>query len=108
MSRHNIAPLWLVEFGDGATGSRGNPTIAIGGTVRRGAETPRTCDLATGSTDSHEGNPVMSNETLVDMLENNCGVDRAVCYIDGENVERRGVNCEYRPGVMSARSKARM
>jgi acyl-CoA synthetase (AMP-forming)/AMP-acid ligase II/aryl carrier-like protein len=31
----------------------------------------------------------MSNETLVDMLENNRGVDRAVCYVEGENIERR-------------------
>jgi acyl-CoA synthetase (AMP-forming)/AMP-acid ligase II/aryl carrier-like protein len=32
---------------------------------------------------------VMSNETLVDMLENNRGADRAVCYVEGENIERR-------------------
>jgi len=31
----------------------------------------------------------MSYETLVDILENNRGVDRAVCYVDGENSERR-------------------
>jgi len=32
---------------------------------------------------------VMSNETLVDMLENNRGIDRSVTYIEGEDVERR-------------------
>jgi acyl-CoA synthetase (AMP-forming)/AMP-acid ligase II/aryl carrier-like protein len=31
----------------------------------------------------------MSNDTLVDMLENNRGVDRAVCYVEGDNIERR-------------------
>ena len=31
----------------------------------------------------------MNHKTLVDMLENNRGVDRAVSYIDGENSERR-------------------
>ncbi len=31
----------------------------------------------------------MNYTTLVDMLEKNRGVDRAVCYIDGENSERR-------------------
>jgi acyl-CoA synthetase (AMP-forming)/AMP-acid ligase II len=31
----------------------------------------------------------MIHKTLVDMLENNRGVDRAVTYIDGENSERR-------------------
>src|SRR3984893_6319663 len=31
----------------------------------------------------------MSNETLVDMLENNRGVDRSVTYVEGENTERR-------------------
>ena len=28
-------------------------------------------------------------QTLVDLLENNRGVDRTVCYVEGENVERR-------------------
>jgi acyl-CoA synthetase (AMP-forming)/AMP-acid ligase II len=32
---------------------------------------------------------VISNETLVDMLENNRGVDRSVTYVEGENIERR-------------------
>jgi acyl-CoA synthetase (AMP-forming)/AMP-acid ligase II len=31
----------------------------------------------------------MSAETLVDLLENNRSVDRTVCYVEGENVERR-------------------
>lgn len=31
----------------------------------------------------------MTYKTLVDILENNRGVDRAVCYVDGENSERR-------------------
>ena len=31
----------------------------------------------------------MTYTTLVDLLENNRGVDRSVCYIDGENSERR-------------------
>jgi acyl-CoA synthetase (AMP-forming)/AMP-acid ligase II/acyl carrier protein len=31
----------------------------------------------------------MTYTTLVDLLENNRGVDRAVCYVDGENSERR-------------------
>ncbi|MFI4891410.1 MAG: AMP-dependent synthetase, partial [Steroidobacterales bacterium] len=31
----------------------------------------------------------MSYTTLIDILENNRGVDRAVCYVDGENSERR-------------------
>jgi acyl-CoA synthetase (AMP-forming)/AMP-acid ligase II len=31
----------------------------------------------------------MSNETLVDMLENNCDIDRSVTYVGGENIERR-------------------
>jgi acyl-CoA synthetase (AMP-forming)/AMP-acid ligase II len=31
----------------------------------------------------------MSAETLVDLLENNRGADRAVCYVEGENIERR-------------------
>jgi acyl-CoA synthetase (AMP-forming)/AMP-acid ligase II len=31
----------------------------------------------------------MSNETLIDMLENNRGVDRSVTYVEGENIERR-------------------
>ncbi len=31
----------------------------------------------------------MSYKTLVEILESNRGVDRAVCYIDGENSERR-------------------
>src|SRR6202167_3817056 len=89
MSSHHVAPLRLVEFGYGATGRRSDPTIAIDRTVRQGARTSRACDLTTGSTDTHEGNPVMSNDTLVDMLENNRGVDRAVCYVEGDNIERR-------------------
>jgi acyl-coenzyme A synthetase/AMP-(fatty) acid ligase len=28
-------------------------------------------------------------QTLVDLLENNRGADRTVCYVEGENVERR-------------------
>jgi acyl-CoA synthetase (AMP-forming)/AMP-acid ligase II len=31
----------------------------------------------------------MPNATLVDLLESNRGVDRAVCYVKGENAERR-------------------
>src|SRR5450755_3958134 len=31
----------------------------------------------------------MSYQTLIDILENNRSVDRAVCYVDGENSERR-------------------
>jgi acyl-CoA synthetase (AMP-forming)/AMP-acid ligase II len=31
----------------------------------------------------------MPNATLVDLLEGNRSVDRAVCYVEGENVERR-------------------
>jgi acyl-CoA synthetase (AMP-forming)/AMP-acid ligase II len=31
----------------------------------------------------------MPSETLVDMLENNHAVDRSVCYVEGENIERR-------------------
>jgi len=31
----------------------------------------------------------MTNTTLLDMLENNRSVDRAVTYLDGENSERR-------------------
>jgi acyl-CoA synthetase (AMP-forming)/AMP-acid ligase II/acyl carrier protein len=31
----------------------------------------------------------MSYATLIDILENNRSVDRAVCYVDGENSERR-------------------
>jgi acyl-CoA synthetase (AMP-forming)/AMP-acid ligase II len=31
----------------------------------------------------------MSYKTLVEILENNRGVDRSVCYVDGENSERR-------------------
>jgi acyl-CoA synthetase (AMP-forming)/AMP-acid ligase II/aryl carrier-like protein len=31
----------------------------------------------------------MPNETLVDMLENNRGVDRSVTYVEGDSVERR-------------------
>jgi acyl-CoA synthetase (AMP-forming)/AMP-acid ligase II/aryl carrier-like protein len=31
----------------------------------------------------------MSYATLIDILENNRGVDRAVCYVDGESSERR-------------------
>jgi acyl-CoA synthetase (AMP-forming)/AMP-acid ligase II/aryl carrier-like protein len=31
----------------------------------------------------------MSYKTLIDILETNRGVDRAVCYVDGENSERR-------------------
>ncbi len=31
----------------------------------------------------------MTYTTLVDMLENNRGVDRAVCFVEGENAERR-------------------
>ena len=31
----------------------------------------------------------MSYETLIDILENNRSVDRAVCYVDGEQSERR-------------------
>jgi acyl-CoA synthetase (AMP-forming)/AMP-acid ligase II/acyl carrier protein len=31
----------------------------------------------------------MTYTTLVEILENNRGVDRAVCYVEGENVERR-------------------
>jgi acyl-CoA synthetase (AMP-forming)/AMP-acid ligase II len=31
----------------------------------------------------------MSNATLVDLLEHNRSVDRTVCYLEGENVERR-------------------
>ncbi|NNM60576.1 MAG: non-ribosomal peptide synthetase [Steroidobacteraceae bacterium] len=31
----------------------------------------------------------MTNDTLVEILETNRGVDRSVCYIDGENSERR-------------------
>jgi acyl-CoA synthetase (AMP-forming)/AMP-acid ligase II/aryl carrier-like protein len=33
--------------------------------------------------------PLMTCATLVDILENNRGVDRAVTYVDGENSERR-------------------
>src|ERR1700678_715153 len=36
----------------------------------------------------------MSNRTLVTMLENNCRVDRAVCYVEGENIERRVPYCD--------------
>lgn len=31
----------------------------------------------------------MPDATLVDLLERNRSVDRAVCYVQGENVERR-------------------
>jgi acyl-CoA synthetase (AMP-forming)/AMP-acid ligase II len=31
----------------------------------------------------------MPNETLVDLLENNRGVDRSVTYVEGESIERR-------------------
>jgi acyl-CoA synthetase (AMP-forming)/AMP-acid ligase II len=31
----------------------------------------------------------MTYTTLVEMLENNRGVDRAICYVEGENAERR-------------------
>jgi hypothetical protein len=32
---------------------------------------------------------VTPNATLVDLLEHNRGVDQAVCYMQGENAERR-------------------
>ena len=32
---------------------------------------------------------ITADTTLVDILENNRGVDRAVTYVDGENSERR-------------------
>jgi acyl-CoA synthetase (AMP-forming)/AMP-acid ligase II/aryl carrier-like protein len=32
---------------------------------------------------------MMPNATLIDLLENNRSVDREVCYVEGENVERR-------------------
>jgi len=49
----------------------------------------RASDLTTGGTDTGQVRTVMSNATLADWLENNHSVDRAVCYVEGENVERR-------------------
>jgi acyl-CoA synthetase (AMP-forming)/AMP-acid ligase II/acyl carrier protein len=38
----------------------------------------------------------MTHTTLVEILENNSGVDRSVCYIEGENAERRVTFAEIR------------
>jgi acyl-CoA synthetase (AMP-forming)/AMP-acid ligase II len=46
-------------------------------------------DLTTKGTDIDEGRTVMPDATLVDLLERNRSVDRAVCYVQGENAERR-------------------
>jgi acyl-CoA synthetase (AMP-forming)/AMP-acid ligase II len=37
----------------------------------------------------------MSYQTLIDILENNRSVDRAVCYVDGENSERRVAYADF-------------
>jgi acyl-CoA synthetase (AMP-forming)/AMP-acid ligase II len=46
-------------------------------------------DLATEGTGIDGGRIVMPNATLVDLLESNRSVDRAVCYVEGESLERR-------------------
>src|SRR5260370_6806036 len=48
----------------------------------------------------------MTYATLVDILENNRGVDRAVTYVDGENSERRVPHADLQPrahGIVSDR-----
>src|SRR5271155_47533 len=89
MSRHHIAALWLVGFGYAATRGRRDAAAAVGGTARARGRARRAGDFTPGSTDTDEGPFLMSTETLVDLLESNRAVDRAVHYVEGENIERR-------------------
>jgi hypothetical protein len=89
MARHHIARMRLVEFRNDARGRCGNATDSIGAGEHQDIWGRNTNEFTTEGGDIDEGRTVMRNGTLVDLLENNRSVERAVCYVEGENAERR-------------------